>query len=189
MHVFLETERLILRRLTMDDLDDLVALDSDPDVMRFLTGGKPTPREVIEREWLPRVLGYYERFEGKGVWAAIERSAADVLGWVSNRPVEDRRDEVELGYRFRREAWGKGYATEAARALIRKSFAELGVQRVVANTMTVNLASRHVMEKVGMRYLRTFFEDWPELIAGAEHGDVEYELLKADWELQQLPDA
>ncbi len=138
MQVYLETERLILRRMTADDLDSLVALDSDPAVMRFLTGGKPTPREEIERRYLPRVLGYYERYKGKGAWAAIERSTGAFLGWASNRPVEDRPDEVELGYRLRREAWGKGYATEAARALIDKSFTELGVQRVVANTMTVN---------------------------------------------------
>jgi RimJ/RimL family protein N-acetyltransferase len=65
MDVFLETERLILRRMTLDDLDNLVALDSDPAVMRYLTGGKPLSREEIARQWLPRVLGYYERYEGK----------------------------------------------------------------------------------------------------------------------------
>src|SRR5579884_2516065 len=127
MHVFLETDRLILRRMTMDDLDDLVALDGDPAVMRYLTGGKPTPRDVIEQQYLPRVLGYYERYEGKGAWAVIARATGDFLGWASNRPVEDRPDEVELGYRLRQSAWGKGYATEAARALVDKSFRELGV--------------------------------------------------------------
>src|SRR5581483_513221 len=123
MYIFLETERLILRRMTMDDLDDLVALDSDPAVMHYLTGGKPTPREEIEQRILPRVFGYYERYEGKGAWAVIERATDAFLGWASNRPVEDRTDEVELGYRLRRATWGKGYATEAARALVDKSFA------------------------------------------------------------------
>jgi len=186
MDIFLETERLILRRLTMDDLDNLVALDSDAAVMRFLTGGKPTPREVIEHEFLPRVFGYYKRYDGLGVWAAIERSTGDFIGWVSNRPVEGTPNEVELGYRLRQSAWGKGYATEASRALIRKSFTELGAQCVVAHTMTVNRASRRVMEKVGMRYVRTFFEEWPEIIEGSEQGDVEYELRRADWERQAV---
>jgi RimJ/RimL family protein N-acetyltransferase len=189
MQVFLETERLILRRFTEADEDKLFELNSDPAVMRYLTGGKPYSREVSQRE-IVRYLTYYERFAGFGYWAAIERASGDFLGWISLKPQEGvRRDtspaEVELGYRLRQAAWGKGYATEGARALIRKGYAELGVQRVVANTMTVNIASRRVMEKVGMRLFRIYYQDWPERIAGAEHGDVEYALERADWERQQ----
>jgi RimJ/RimL family protein N-acetyltransferase len=92
---------------------------------------------------------------------------------------------MELGYRLRPSTWDKGYATEGADALIRKGFTEFGVTRVVANTMVVNVASRRVMEKLGMRLARTYFLDWPEYIEGAEHGDVEYVLLKADWEQQE----
>jgi len=66
MQVFLETERLVLRRLTVADVDNLVSLDADPDVMRYVTGGIPTPREEVEKEALPAFLGYYERFEGYG---------------------------------------------------------------------------------------------------------------------------
>ena len=61
MHIFLETERLILRRFTEDDVDHLVALDSDPEVMRFLTGGPPTPRDVLQNDYLPAYLRSYER--------------------------------------------------------------------------------------------------------------------------------
>lgn len=67
-------------------------------------------------------------------------------------------------------AWGKGYATEGARALVRKWFAELGVQRVTADTMSVNSLSRRVMEKVGLVYVRTWFGDWPESIEGPARG-------------------
>ena len=148
MVVFLETARLVLRRLTLDDLDDLVALDGDPEVMRFLTGGSGTPREEIEREILPRWLGYYEQYDGFGFWAAIERATGEFLGWFSFRPHEDPPPgEVELGYRLRRAAWGRGYATEGARALIRKGFTEFGVTRVIANTYEYNVGSRRVMEK------------------------------------------
>src|SRR5205085_9504931 len=71
---------------------------------------------------------------------------------------------------------------EGARALIRKGFTELGVQRVVAETMAVNLASRRVMEKVGLRLVRTLHQPWLDPIAGAEYGDVEYALSKVEWE-------
>ena len=73
MRVLLETERLVLRRFTEADADDLADLDGDPEVMRFITGGRPTPRDVTRDETLPRFIRAYERFKGFGVWAAIER--------------------------------------------------------------------------------------------------------------------
>jgi RimJ/RimL family protein N-acetyltransferase len=182
MRVFLETERLLLRRFTESDVANLHDLDGDPEVMRFVNGGKPVSRDVIREETLPRFLRAYERFEGFGVWAAIERSTGKFVGWFEFYPRKDAvPEEVELGYRLRKSAWGKGYATEGSRALIRKGFTELGVQRVVAETMAVNAASRRVMEKAGLKYVRTFHQEWPERIEGDEHGDVEYALTKTDW--------
>jgi RimJ/RimL family protein N-acetyltransferase len=182
MRVFLETERLLLRRFTESDVANLHDLDGDPEVMRFVNGGKPVSRDVIREETLPRFLRAYERFEGFGVWAAIERSTGEFVGLFELYPRKDAGpNEVELGYRLRRSAWGKGYATEGSRALIRKGFTELGVQRVVAETMAVNAGSRRVMEKAGLTYVRTFHQEWPERIEGDEHGDVEYALTKADW--------
>jgi RimJ/RimL family protein N-acetyltransferase len=187
MQVFLETERLLLRQFTESDVGNLHDLHGDPEVMRFINGGKTTPRDVIENETLPRFLRAYERFEGFGVWAAIERSTGEFVGWFEFYPRKDAGpEEVELGYRLRRFAWGKGYATEGSRALVRKGFTELGVQRVVAETMTINAASRRVMEKAGLKYVRTFHQVWPERIEGDEHGDVEYALRKADWERLQV---
>ena len=186
MQNFLESDRLVLRRFTESDVDNLHDLDGDPEVMRFINGGKPAPRDVIRDETLPRFLHSYERFEGFGVWAAIERSTGEFLGWFEFYPWKDvGPEEVELGYRLRRSAWGKGYATEGSRALIRKAFTELGVQRVVAETMTVNTASRRVMEKAGLTHVRTFYQVWPDRIEGDEHGDVEYALTKADWEWRE----
>ena len=99
LRVFLETERLVLRRFTEADADDLFDLDGDPEVMRFLTGGKPTPRDVIRNETLPRFLHSYERFTGFGFWAAVEKSTGEFLGWFAFHPPEDAGpDEVELGY-------------------------------------------------------------------------------------------
>jgi len=75
MQVFLETERLLLRRLTAADVDNLFDLDSDPEVMRYLSGGTPTPRAIIQNDILPAFLRSYERFAGFGVWAAIEKES------------------------------------------------------------------------------------------------------------------
>jgi RimJ/RimL family protein N-acetyltransferase len=183
MQIFLETEHLVLRRFTEDDVDDLVELDSDPDVMHFINGGRPSSRQEIERDVLPMFLGYYERFAGYGFWAAVEKATGRFVGWFHFRPVPAAHpDEVELGYRLRKSAWGQGYATEGSRALIHKGFAELGVQRVVAFTMVVNVASRRVMEKAGLKFVRTFHQPWPDYIEGEEQGDVEYALLRSEWE-------
>jgi RimJ/RimL family protein N-acetyltransferase len=183
LEVFLETARLVLRRFTEDDVDNLVELDGDPDVMRFINGGRPTPRDEIENDLLPRFLDYYERFAGYGFWAAVEKSTGSFVGWFHFRPAEGADpDEIELGYRLRKSAWGKGYATEGSRALIHKGFAELGVQRVTASTMVVNVGSRRVMEKAGLRLVRTFHQEWPDEIEGDEEGDVEYALLRSEWE-------
>jgi RimJ/RimL family protein N-acetyltransferase len=109
-------------------------LDSDPQVMRFLSGGAPTPRDIVQNVILPRFLQYDERFSSYGFWAAIERATDEFLGWFSFVPSEADRVEIGLGFRLRRTVWGKGYATEGARALVRKAFVELDVQSVVATT-------------------------------------------------------
>ncbi|WP_030751837.1 GNAT family N-acetyltransferase [Streptomyces sp. NRRL F-5135] len=172
---FLLTPRLRLRSFVPDDLDRLVALDNDPGVRRFIDAGRPVTRETVRNETLPRMLG-------RGFWAAEERTTGTWLGWFSLDPGAGTGwHEVELGYRLRRAAWGRGYATEGARALVRKAFTDLGTERVTAQTMTVNTASRRVLEKTGLTYVRTFFEDWPDTIEGSEHGDVAYELSRETW--------
>ncbi|MEW2378951.1 GNAT family N-acetyltransferase [Micromonospora sp. NPDC047812] len=182
MSVFLSTGRLVLREFTPDDADLLVELDGDPEVMRYLTGGRPTPPEAVRERVLPRILAHYRRPPGLGWWAALGRGSGDFLGWFEFRPTRDGdAREVELGYRLRRSAWGVGLATEGCRALIDTGFTALGVERVTANTMSVNAASRRVMEKSGLRLVRTYVGDWPETIDGAEHGEVEYALTRQRW--------
>jgi RimJ/RimL family protein N-acetyltransferase len=176
------TERLVLRPFRADDLEDLVALDADPEVMFFITGGTPTPREEVEREDLPDFLAYAAGDTGYGFWAAEERASGSFLGWFHLRPHGDAPpDEPELGYRLRRSAWGHGYASEGSRALVDLAFERLGAARVYAQTMAVHLASRRVMEKAGLRYVRTFHADWPVRIPGDEEGDVEYAITREEW--------
>ena len=186
MTVFLETERLVLRQFTPDDLDHLEALDSDPEVMFHITGGIPTSREELENDHLPAYFDYYRKFPGYGFWAVQEKSTGEFVGWFHFRPEPDHPvDEPELGYRFVRSAWGRGYATEGSIALIEKGFRELGVRRVLASAMVVNVGSWRVMERAGMRRLREFRIDWPYRIPGDEFGDVEYGITRAEWESQR----
>ena len=108
------------------------------------------------------------------------------MGWFALHPTEgDGPEGYELGYRLERFAWGKGYATEGSRVLIRNGFAELGVRRVWARTMAVNVASRRVMEKAGLAYVRMFRLEWEDPLPGTEHGEVEYALTKDDWERRE----
>jgi RimJ/RimL family protein N-acetyltransferase len=183
LEIFLETQRLVLRRFTEGDVDNLVALDSDPGVMRFLTG-VATPREVIETKTLPEFLATDgHRF---GAWAAVERSTDAFVGWFQLRrpqwPLEPAGpNDAELGYRLRTSSWGKGYGTEGSVALLHKAFTELDVERVVATTMAVNIASRRVMEKAGLHLVRTFHVTFSDPLPGTEHGEVEYAVTRAEW--------
>jgi RimJ/RimL family protein N-acetyltransferase len=183
---YLESERLVLRRFTADDADLLIELDSDPAVMRYLTGGEPTPPEVVREGYLPSILGGYRKWGNLGLFAAHEKDGGAFIGWFILRPEQDGPlDEVELGYRLRQASWGRGYATEGSRALLRKAFTQLGVRMVWADTMSVNRASRNVMQKLDM----TLKETIPVpadmmMVEGSEHGGVRYEITKDQWEQQ-----
>jgi RimJ/RimL family protein N-acetyltransferase len=191
VYVLLQTDRLILRRFTAADAGHLYALDNDPDVMRYINGGTPTPRDAVERDILPTFLCYDDNQPAFGFWAAIEKMRDEWLGWLSFRPKADAPGDVVLGYRLRREAWGRGYATEGARALIELGFTELRAQRVVATTYEYNRASRRVMEKLGMTLVRRFRPSAQDILQSDtyhatsaevwEGDDVEYALERSDW--------
>jgi RimJ/RimL family protein N-acetyltransferase len=198
MHILLETDRLILRRFTRADLDHLYALDNDPEVMRYINGGTPTPRAVVERDILPTFVRYDEGRPGFGFWAVVEKASGEWLGWFCFRLSQETPGQVILGYRLRKAVWGQGYATEGARALIRKGFEEWGVQRVVASTYEENRASRRAMEKLGMALVRRFRLTAADLAQADTHhvestevwdGDeVEYAIDLAEWERLQTLD-
>jgi RimJ/RimL family protein N-acetyltransferase len=166
----INTDRLSLRPITLDDVDLLVRLDSDPEVMRYLTNGKPTSRD--------EVLAIVRNCR-QSRWVAFERATEEFVGWFHLEPTGD--GEFELGYRLMRNCWDKGLATEGAAGLIAVGFRELGAQRIWAQTMLVNTRSRGVMERCGLKYVRTFHLHFDDPIAGTELGEVEYQLLRSDW--------
>lgn len=182
--ILLTTVRMTLRRLTEDDVDHLVDLDSDPAVMTFLTGGFPTPRETIVKDVLPSMLACNGASDSLGYWAATANGTGDFLGWFHLRPSHEAPEEMELGYRLKQACWGQGLATEGSRALIDKGFRDLGVTKVVAMTMALNLRSRRLMEKLGL-VLETEFAYPGDPFPGWRAEDcleVKYALTRQRWE-------
>lgn len=148
----LQTERLNLVRITDAHLDDLVALDADPEVMRFISGGVANSRQLYLDELLPRMRAYEDQPYG----FAAAYAAEDFVGWFHLRPSVADPEILELGYRLRRQAWGRGLATEGGRALVRYAFEELGQSAVDACADPSNAGSIRVMEKCGMTRVGTF---------------------------------
>ena len=173
----LTTERLVLEPLGEQHLDDLVGLDADPAVMRLLTGRAATRAEVVGT-WLPRRTRPDADERGIGCWTG--RHEGVFAGWWSLAVDDDDPTAAELGYRLRRTAWGRGLATEGAAALLSHAFGTVGLQRVWAETMAVNTASRRVLEKVGLRHVSTYVGQWDDPIPGWEAGEVVYEVTRDD---------
>jgi RimJ/RimL family protein N-acetyltransferase/uncharacterized protein YndB with AHSA1/START domain len=148
--LLLATSRLLIRRWTLDDAPAAFAMFSDPEVMKYVGDGRPVPSLEAMREGLGRRVERYES-ERLGSWAVVLRETEELVGGGALNVVEDG-PEIEVAYQLGRRAWGKGYATEAARALLGHGFDALGLDRVIGITYPENLASRRVLEKIGMTY-------------------------------------
>ncbi len=174
----LRTARLILEPMAWDHLEDLVGLDGDPEVMRFI--GPPLARdEVVER--MPGRLSPSDDALGLGFWCGFEQQT--FLGWWCLSL--EGPGLAELGYRLHRHSWGRGLASEGARALIDHGFGVVGLKRIMAETMAVNAGSRGVLAKVGLRHTGTEVRTWAEPLPGAGQGEVTYEITRAEW--RRLP--
>lgn len=182
--ILLETERMYFRQFRAEDASLLFELDADPEVMRYITKGQPTPLARIQNEFIPRFLEYYKQSPPRGFWAAHLRASGEFIGWFHLRPDKISPEEMELGYRLRRNVWGRGLATEGSLALIRKGFQEWGCETISARTMVGNFASRRVMEKAGLRFECEFrypadlLHGW---IAEGERRAVKYSITRADF--------
>ncbi|HZS08692.1 MAG TPA: GNAT family N-acetyltransferase [Blastocatellia bacterium] len=146
----IETARLRLRGFTTDDLNDLSAIRADPDVMRYI-GGSPDSFEQVQSA-LNNILLHWEQ-HGFGRWAVADREDGGLIGWCGLSYLEDT-GEVEIGYGIAKPYWGKGLTSEAAAASVRYGFEELALGRIVAVALPDNTASRRVMGKLGMRYVK-----------------------------------
>ncbi len=154
----LETERLILRQLTRDDLDALAAIYSDAEVRKYFPEGTLTRDETREElEWIIDV--YYGQY-GFGLWATIEKATGAFIGRCGLLPwTIDGRAEVEVAYLLARPYWGQGLGTEAARAIANYAFEHLAVPRLICLIDAENEASRNVALKIGMAFEKAIVDD------------------------------
>lgn len=151
MTVIIETERLLLRLFTEEDANLVFLLNQDPDVTQFT--GDPVrdlsqAQEVLQKAILPQYALY-----GYGRWAVHTKPGLEFIGWCGLK-MRPELNEIDLGYRFMKNSWGRGYATEAAAATLRFGFEKLGIKRIVGRALPGNRASLNVLEKCGMTFLR-----------------------------------
>jgi len=194
----LRTARLLLVPLADRHLDLEVRLDSDPEVLRYISGRARSRDEVAASH--ARRMALADRVDGLGYWMAFgsgggtrgttppeREDEGEFVGLMMLPPAHgpDQPDDptvCDLGYRLVRRYWRQGLASEASRTLLRHAFDSVGQSRVIAQTMATNAGSRRVMEAIGMRYVRTYFPPWEEPLPDADRGEVEYEITREMWQ-------
>lgn len=159
MNLLLRTSRLTLRQFTEADAQLIYDLDRDQDVTRFTSPGHETVEEY-RLKIVNQILPYYSRHPSWGFFIVEERETGDFVGWYLLRPSTDYRyaaavgwtkpEEIEIGYRFKKQFWGRGLATEGGKALVALAFGDPTTTAVVACAIVENRASTRVMEKLGM---------------------------------------
>lgn len=147
MNLITHTERLTLRELIPGDAMHFFSLNADPEVLRY-TGDEPFASVAAAETFLWNYPDYQRN--GFGRWAVLDREAGEFLGWCG--PKRNEEGLVDLGFRFYRKYWGKGYATEAARASVAYGFEQLGISEIIGRAAIDNRASIRVLEKVGMKF-------------------------------------
>ncbi len=157
--IITKTSRLYLREFMPDDAPHFFALNNDPEVIRY-TGDAPFANEAAARAFLEAYDAYARH--GMGRWAVIRKEDEAYLGWCGLKYSPDL-DEVDIGFRFFRKYWGRGYATEAAQACLAYGLETLGLKEIVGRAMKANHASMRVLEKLGMQF-------WKEIDFDGEEG-------------------
>ena len=157
------TARLTARRITAADVDAMLAVYGDPAVVRFVADGKPLDRARCE-QWVEVTLRNYET-RGYGMVALVARADGRIVGF-GGLVHPGGQSEPEIKYALRRDCWGRGYATEGARAALDFGFAHAGLAEIVSFTVPANVRSRAVMERVGMSHDPADDFDHPELPEG-----------------------
>ena len=169
------TERMALTRTNWPDVDDVVALNADAEVMRYLDHGRPMTAARVLAEEMPRLMAHNGRADRLGSWVARDRGTGNFLGWFMITPVDEPLRNVELAYRLRRRAWGRGYDIEGMLCMIEIARAAQ-VSTVIATMMAVDVVSRRLMEKAGLHLVQTLESETTGPTAAAACGEVDYAL-------------
>jgi RimJ/RimL family protein N-acetyltransferase len=182
--LILHTERLRLVPLAEEHLQFEIELDSDPDIMRYITGRALLPDEVQHAH--RRRLAAAAEVSVLGFWAGFADD--EFVGWWILQPPHGPDQprvagEADLGYRVLRRHWRRGYASEGAKELVRYGFEDVRLDRIFAQTMAVNAASRATLAAFGLTFTRAFVsgEPYDDLVPGAEQGEVEYGITQTTW--------
>ena len=158
MKIFVETERILLREILPSDIDGMFKLDSDPEVHQFL-GNKPISDRTEVIHIINSVRQQYADY-GIGRWAIIEKKTNEFIGWSGIKYVTDLTNNhcnyFDLGYRLRKEFWGKGIATETAILSLEYAFKELKLKEVYAAANCANIGSNKILQKIGLNLIETF---------------------------------
>ncbi len=154
--MLLKTERLILRELNQDDIHMIYELNNNPDVMRYISSNSSKPTIEECKEGIKRCIKYYKDNKGLGLYATVIQETGEVIGWTAIKDL-DKTDEIEIGYRYLPKYWGRGYATEASKAVVDYGFYTLGLKKIVAVAQPENIASRRVLEKVGLKFIKNAY--------------------------------
>lgn len=179
MKIVIETNRLILRELEYSDEMDLFEMDSDPEVHLYIENNPV--KSINEITKVIEMLKEQYKENGIARWAVVNKSTKECIGWSGlkyfNQPLNNHNNFYELGYRFKKKHWGKGYATESSNAIIEYGFGNLNIESIFAITDPRNVNSKKVLAKLGFEYKETFdYEgdktDW-------------FELKKATWEFKK----
>jgi [ribosomal protein S5]-alanine N-acetyltransferase len=173
---WLETPRLWLRRFTADDRAWLCDLYADPEVTRYL-GGTQTPDAV---DWMlrHRILDYYEAHPGLGIWMTVERDTGERAGFHLLNNIQGE-SIIQVGFALSRWAWGRGYGTEMASAVLSHGFVTLGLENIAGMASRANLASQRVLEKIGLE--RRGERAFPHPAYASEGPMAWFERDAADW--------
>jgi len=162
MDIFIETERLQMRPLSMADDQDMFEMSIDPEVHKYI-GNKPYQTIEQSRGTIAAIMQQYADF-GIGRWAIVEKATNKFVGWTGLKLMKERVnghiDHYDFGYRLARKFWGKGYATESGRASLQYGADVMKLKEIYAMTDINNGGSRRVLEKLGFAYIETFiFEE------------------------------
>lgn len=159
MKIHIETDRLIMRDIEPEDVEGIFKLDSDPEVHKFL-GNKPIKTMLEAEKAIDYVRNQYEK-KGIGRWAVINKQTGDFMGWSGLKYEEQVRDlpYYDIGYRFIREYWGKGYATESATACLKYGFEVLKLEEIGGAAIVDHEASIKILKRIGLKQLDNFTYD------------------------------
>ncbi len=176
MKIHIETERLLMRDLMDEDVHGMFAMDSDAEVHKYL-GNKPIATIAEAQKYIDSIKQQYIE-NGIGRWAVVEKESGNFIGWSGFKLIADaiggRSHFYDLGYRFLKKYWGKGYATEAAIASLNHGFTKLDYKEICGMAEVEHTASNAILQKIGLVKRNEFTYD------GMLHNF--YSLNKSEWE-------